>query len=137
MRRDQGINVKIGFAFKKTKYMTTNERREKIMRILYAKGHCTTSELAENFGVSERTVRRDIGLLSLSKPIYTKSGKNGGGIYIVEGYRIDRNYFSTEEENLLKKVAEIAKRYGCLLTEEEKDFLDKTLSYHSKPKKGA
>ena len=117
--------------------MTTNERREKIMRILYAKGHCTTSELAENFGVSERTVRRDIGLLSLSKPIYTKSGKNGGGIYIVEGYRIDRNYFSTEEENLLKKVAEIAKRYGCLFTEEEKDFLDKTLSYHSKPKKGA
>ena len=80
MRRDQGINVKIGFAFKKTKYMTTNERREKIMRILYAKGHCTTSELAENFGVSERTVRRDIGLLSLSKPNYTKSVKNGGGM---------------------------------------------------------
>ena len=87
--------------------MTTNERREKIMRILYAKGHCTTSELAENFGVSERTVRRDIGLLSLSKPIYTKSGKNGGGIYIVEGYRIDRNYFSTEEENLLRISAVI------------------------------
>lgn len=35
------------------------------------------------FEVSERTISRDIEELSLTKPIYTKSGRYGGGVYIL------------------------------------------------------
>ena len=45
------------------------ERRERILRLLMLREKWTMRELAQELGVAERTVIRDIGALSLSKPI--------------------------------------------------------------------
>ena len=116
------------------KTYSTADRRDEIMRILYRSGYSTAIRLAEELGVSERTIRRDISILSLTKPIYTTSGRKTGGIYIVDGYRIDKNYLSEQEEELLKKVIQIAKESKYGLSESEKNQLDKTIEHHCRPK---
>ena len=57
--------------------METTERRIAIMRILCRRRHETISNLAQEFGVSARTILRDIEMLSLSEPIYTQCGRYG------------------------------------------------------------
>ncbi len=59
------------------------ERRRKILTALKLRGFDTTANLATEFGVSERTIRRDIEALALYEPIYTKSGRYYGGIFLV------------------------------------------------------
>ena len=55
------------------------ERRERILRLLMLREKWTMRELAQELGVAERTVIRDIGALSLSKPICVDTGGGGGG----------------------------------------------------------
>ena len=61
------------------------ERRKAILSVLAQRRKVTRMELAEEFGVGEKTIRTDIEELSLSHPIYTIQG-NGGGIVMEEGY---------------------------------------------------
>lgn len=84
--------------------MGSAERRREIMKLLCRRRHETIENMAFEFGVSERTIRRDIEILSLSEPIYTQSGRYGGGVYVTENYSIDRLYMSEEEENILRKL---------------------------------
>ena len=84
--------------------MGTTERRNEILKVLCRRGYETAGNLAFEFGVSERTVRRDIEVLSRNNPIYTKSGGHAGGIYIVGGYSPDRMYMSDAEIYVLKKL---------------------------------
>ena len=63
-------------------------RRYNILIVLCRRRYEKTKNLAYEFGVSERTVRRDIDVISLSAPIYTKSGRYGGGIYVTGNYNI-------------------------------------------------
>ena len=58
--------------------MGTTERRNEILKVLCRRGYETAGNLAFEFGVSERTVRRDIEVLSRNNPIYTKSGGHAG-----------------------------------------------------------
>lgn len=61
-----------------------------ILSVLLQKDKTTAPELAERFEVSKRTINRDIEALNNAGiPISTTQGK-GGGISIMEGYRIDR-----------------------------------------------
>lgn len=61
-----------------------------ILSILLQKDQVTAPELAELFEVSRRTINRDIDALSMAGiPIQTIQGA-GGGIRIMEGYRVDR-----------------------------------------------
>ena len=59
--------------------MGTAERRNEIMRILCRRRHESISNLADEFGVSTRTILRDIEVLSIKEPIYTQCGRYGGG----------------------------------------------------------
>jgi predicted DNA-binding transcriptional regulator YafY len=79
------------------------ERRNAILKALCRRRYETISNLATEFDVSERTIRRDIEILSFTEPIYTQSGRNGG-VYVVDGYRMDRMYMSEEEAGLLCKI---------------------------------
>ena len=63
--------------------MTAADRRLEIIRILVVSGHATAKELAQEFGVTSRTILRDISVLSYGYPIYTKPGA-GGGIFIMD-----------------------------------------------------
>ncbi len=73
--------------------------------ILLNKGSVTAKELAGRFGVSARTIYRDIDVLSAAGvPVYTNKG-NGGGIHLLENYAINRALISEQEsENLLLAI---------------------------------
>lgn len=68
-----------------------------ILSILLQKDLVTTGELAKKFEVSQRTILRDIEAIAKAGiPIASRQGQ-GGGFYIMEGYRIDRTVLSSEE----------------------------------------
>ena len=114
--------------------MGATERRYEIMRILCRRRHETTRNLASEFGVSMRTIQRDIDILSTSEPIYTQFGKYGG-IYVVEGYSMDRMYMKDAEIDLLQKLYIAAGQITSLLTNDEKTLLKLLISQYSKPQK--
>ncbi|MCT4604914.1 MAG: YafY family transcriptional regulator [Marinisporobacter sp.] len=69
-----------------------------IIMILLKKETATAKELAQHFGVSTRTIYRDIDTLSLSNiPIYTNKG-SGGGIRILPQFTMNKSLFSEEEQ---------------------------------------
>lgn len=72
--------------------MRVAERRREIMNKLCLRRYDAVSNLAVEFGVSERTIRRDIDILSATEPIYTQPGRYSGGVYVVEGYYINNKY---------------------------------------------
>lgn len=112
--------------------MGTAERRKAIMKILCRRRHETIRNLASELGVSERTIRRDIEVLSFSEPIYTQTGRYCGGVYVVDGYSIDRMYVTEEEERILHKLRHIAQQQ-CLLTTQELNIFIKLIENYSKP----
>ena len=68
-----------------------------ILSILLQKDKTTSAELSEKFEVSRRTIVRDIETLcSAGIPIVTEQGK-GGGISIMDGYKIDKTLLSNED----------------------------------------
>ena len=92
------------------------ERRAKIIGLLALRRYETANNLAREFGVSERTVRRDLEVLSLSEPIYTQSGRFGG-VYFMDGGRPSRTYRNAEKYALLKQLYEKEQAEGRLCPE--------------------
>ncbi len=80
--------------------MNTSDRRREIINILIIRRHTTAKELAEELGVTARTIRNDIQALSPEFPIYTQQGVNGG-IYIGEEYRPYNNTLTSDELHIL------------------------------------
>ena len=73
------------------------ERLIGILSILLQREKVTAPELAEQFEVSRRTIQRDIEALGRAGiPIATAQGA-GGGISIMEGYRVDRTVLTAPE----------------------------------------
>lgn len=56
--------------------MNTVHRRTEIINILIIRRHTTANELAQEFGVSIRTIQYDIQALTPVYPIYTKQPAN-------------------------------------------------------------
>jgi predicted DNA-binding transcriptional regulator YafY len=70
-----------------------------IIYILMNKQSATAKELAERFGVSRRTIYRDVDTLSLTGiPIYTEKGK-GGGISLLPDFVLNKSILSEQEQN--------------------------------------
>lgn len=68
-----------------------------ILSILLQREKITAPELAEQFEVSRRTIQRDIeSLCRAGIPIATTQG-SGGGISIMDGYRVDRTVLTAPE----------------------------------------
>ena len=68
-----------------------------ILSILLQRESVTAPELAEHFEVSRRTINRDVeALCQAGIPIVTRQGA-GGGISIMEGYRMDRTVLSVAD----------------------------------------
>lgn len=73
------------------------DRQIGILSILLQRDRITAAELAEKFEVSRRTVIRDIEDINKAGiPIVTSQGQ-GGGISIMEGFKIDRTVLSSSE----------------------------------------
>ena len=68
-----------------------------ILSILLQQEKVTAPYLAEKFEVSRRTINRDIEALCMAGiPLVTEPGQNGG-VSIMEGYKIDRTVFTTQD----------------------------------------
>ena len=114
--------------------MGTAERRQEIMRTLFRRKHETISNLSEEFGVSKRTILRDIEVLSLTQPIYTQSGRYSGGVYVIDDYAIGRMYMSDKELKVLNKINSFAENKSvCELNAEEINLLKNIILLHTKP----
>lgn len=81
------------------------ERRQKLLETLCRHRHDKIDNLAFEFCVSERTIRRDIQELSLSYPIYTDSRRNSAGVHIEEGYYLNKQYLKPEQKAFLETIA--------------------------------
>lgn len=115
--------------------MGTAERRNEILRILCRRRHETIENLASELAVSKRTIRRDIDVLSMTYPIYTQTGKYNGGVYVMDGFFLERMYMNDTELNVLKKIYIISQNDNSLLTKQELSILDSIIATYSKPSK--
>lgn len=82
------------------------ERRRAIMEVLCTRRHETRGNLANEFGVSKRTIEYDVQSLSLDYPIYTTQGK-GGGIHVIEGFELKKRkgYLTDEQSSVLERLS--------------------------------
>lgn len=72
-----------------------------ILSVLLQEDMTTTPELAEKFEVSRRTINRDIeALCKAGIPIQTSQGF-GGGISIMDGYRMDRTILTSKDMQMI------------------------------------
>ena len=72
-----------------------------ILSILLQKEKTTAPKLAERFEVSRRTINRDIeDLCKAGIPIRTAQG-TGGGISIMDGYRMDRTILTSKDMQII------------------------------------
>ncbi|MCR4657731.1 MAG: YafY family transcriptional regulator [Lachnospiraceae bacterium] len=72
-----------------------------ILSVLLQQEKTTAPELAERFEVSRRTINRDIeDLCKAGIPIQTSQGI-GGGISIMDGYRMDRTILTSKDMQMI------------------------------------
>lgn len=86
--------------------MGPNERRQQIMETLCHRRQETMNNLAFEFGVSIRTIRNDIDILSLSYPLETVRGRYGGGVRVMDGFYMNRKYLKPEQRDLLVRLSQ-------------------------------
>lgn len=92
-----------------------------ILSILLQQEKATMPELAKKFEVSRRTINRDIESLCMAGiPLVTQQGA-GGGVSIMEGYKIDKTLLSTSDmQAILAGLSSLdsvsgTNRYGQLM----------------------
>lgn len=72
-----------------------------IFLYVYQRGKATSTQIAEHFEISKRTVYRYVDALSfVGVPIVCTQGRNGG-IAIMEGFKLDNLCFSKEEKSII------------------------------------
>ena len=114
--------------------MKVAERRAELVKTICRRGHETIPNLAREFNTSKRTILRDIEVLSLTEPIYTKTGRYLGGVYIMDGYSPYNLYLKDEEVDLLQNILnQVEESNFCHLTGKETLLLKKMINSYSKP----
>lgn len=105
--------------------MRPTERRQELLDVLCHRRHTICDNLANEFNVSERTIRRDIAALMCSYPIETVCGGHGGGVKIADGFYL--NSQSHNRQLLTPKQAALLRKLSGLLEGEDLDTLNSIL----------
>ena len=101
-----------------------------ITYILMNKQSVTAKELAERFGVSTRTIYRDIDALSLAGiPVYTEKGK-GGGISLLPDFVLSKSILSEQEQS---EILSALQGLSNVRTAETDQILRKLSTIFNKP----
>ena len=117
-----------GGAIDLDEHLTSFERRLEILFMLMRNKKCSMTELAYEYSVSDRTIRRDVLFLSRYAPICTKTGIDGG-VFLIDGCRKTLSLFlSSEEEELLLKMIN-------MVDEKEHHLLNNIINKYAMPKK--
>lgn len=109
------------------KQMTSFERRLEILFKILRYRKCSMTELAYEYSVSDRTIRRDILFLSRYAPIRTKTGINGG-VFLIKGHQAELSLpLSKDEENLLLRLMRI-------VDENDRQLIGNIIAKYAMPK---
>jgi len=101
-----------------------------IIYILLNKKKVSAGELAEQLGVSRRTICRDIDTLSVAGiPIYTEKGK-GGGISLLPDSVLNKSILSEQEQT---EILSALHGLSNIKTDETNQILRKLSSVFNKP----
>ena len=111
--------------------MGTAERRLNILKHLCRHRKATMPQLAEKFGVSVRTIQRDILEIETTfhVPLDIRCGKYDGGVFIKGDYTFDRAYMHEDELELLAKVQHLV---SGDLSEKENALLSHIIKSYTK-----
>lgn len=104
-----------------------------IVYTLLDKRQVTTGELADRFGVSKRTIMRDLDALTVAGiPIRTTVG-NGGGVSLAEDFVLNKETLSeTEQKKILFALQSVAGTNNV----DVQAALEKLTTFFSKPNTG-
>ena len=75
------------------------DRLIQIIFLLLRHENITAKQLAQELGVSTRTIYRDINTLSIAGIPITSQKGYGGGLSLLEGFALDKSYFTQEEQS--------------------------------------
>ena len=101
-----------------------------IIYILLNKKKVSAGDLAEQFGVSRRTIYRDIDTLSLAGiPVYTEKGK-GGGISLLPDFVLNKSILSEQEQN---EILSALQGLSNIRTGDTNQVLEKLSAIFNKP----
>ena len=84
----------------------TTERRQLILEYISDMREVKIAEIMQEFGISDKTARRDIRILSWSHPRITTTGRYGCGGRAMDGWYASRRYLHSEQEELLRSLME-------------------------------
>lgn len=91
--------------------MLKTERLLETVFLLLDKRKVTAEELATRFGVSKRTVLRDMESLALARiPLYGRQGKEGG-FSLMETFILDKSLLTAEEQKEILSALETMKPF--------------------------
>ena len=84
--------------------MGPSERRSEILHLLCKRRHETAVNLAAEFGVSERTIRTDLMILSCYYPLQVVRGRFSGGVHLPDWFHMESRTLSSKQQALLMRV---------------------------------
>ncbi len=97
--------------------------------LLLEKKKITAKELSERFEVSQRTIYRDVDILSqCGIPIYTAKGR-GGGISLLEGFVLNKSVMTEQEQDQIWMALQSLPKAG---REDRKEMIKKYGSFFQK-----
>ena len=83
--------------------MCLYERRRRLVYILYERRFDTIANLAFELSVCKHTIARDVQILALEYPIFTKSGRYGG-VYIMDGSHLAQRQLTIHQRDFLIEI---------------------------------
>ena len=104
--------------------MDPYNRRKMLLSLLKRRGHDTLSNLAMDFNVSPKTIRRDIDILSMKELLTIRFGRFSGGVYYVGENNASARSLNENQIIVLKKIIQLAKtKERCILSNKEMSIL--------------
>ena len=85
------------------------DRLIQIVFLLLRHENIKAKQLAEELCVSTRTIYRDINILSVAGIPITSQKGFGGGLSLLQGFSLDKSYFTQEEQNNIVQALQILK----------------------------
>ncbi len=102
---------------KQPKMAISNYRHKKILEMLYQRQSVSADELAEEFGVSKITIRRDLDALAGDKLLE----RTRGGAVLASGLRLEE-FFDTKDHHAKREKSLIGRYAASLVAENETVF---------------
>ena len=118
-------------AQRKIKTMELGERKQKLFELLTTHNRCTFEYLANELGVSKRTVKRYLDELELTVPLKFTVGRYNGGVELATKLRRSTAFNRPEFLVIEKVISDIEREGSCQLNEAELKVLKRMIGYYS------